>query len=625
MAKPTSPDASQDSSLAFSAFRLEPDGSFFRGETPIHLQPRELGALRLLIANAGQIVTPQQFKQTLWGDTHVTADSIPRCLSSLRARLQPDDCIQTVYKRGYRLIAEVRRLSASVARGVPRLAIPPFATDTAIPEHLGAAIAEETIFRLGNSPQPIAFLLARDSVFSLARSGRTALQVGETLGADLVLAGTLRALVSHFRLRVEMIRVSDGVQIWVEDLLVDRERTQGLEIRLAQILEARLKTLTLGSRQGTAMDPATHFSGHPSLAAASPPDTLNSPSLSISAAEETSGEPESGSRRHEAYSAFQRGHHEWQSLERHRMQDGLQHLSRAIELDPSLIAAKIDLANLCITQSFYGFMAPAVCADLVHRTVDSIPELLRLAARILPALAWVNFHFDRNLSAAMWAFQLSSGLPHDPWITRVRAIFSLSRGRYADAIAILRESLALDPYSPWLNTRLAWALHLAGQPAESLAQVEHSLRLFPEHEGSTLYGSMLLAWNGDHERAIQLAESLARSQPYFDLATTTHAYALACAGRHAEAHAILERLQWLTRERFVLRSFNAAVYLALGDTQTAIQELDAANQVRCPWFFMALNDPRLNALHGNPRFQELQSILPRMEMAVRSEGLPQGS
>ena len=55
------------------------------------------------------------------------------------------------------------------------------------------------------------------------------------------------------------------------------------------------------------------------------------------------------------------------------MQDGLQLLSRAIELDPSLIAAKVDFVNLCITQSIFGFMSPAVAADLVRRTADMGP------------------------------------------------------------------------------------------------------------------------------------------------------------------------------------------------------------------------------------------------------------
>ncbi len=66
-----------------------------------------MAALILLLAHAGQIVTHQQLKKTLWGDVHVTDDSVPKCMSSLRELLTPDDYIQTVYKRGYRLSVDV--------------------------------------------------------------------------------------------------------------------------------------------------------------------------------------------------------------------------------------------------------------------------------------------------------------------------------------------------------------------------------------------------------------------------------------------------------------------------------------------------------------------------------------
>jgi hypothetical protein len=115
-----------------------------------------------------------------------------------------------------------------------------------------------------------------------------------------------------------------------------------------------------------------------------------------------------------------------------------------------------------------------------------------------------------------------------------------------------------------------------------------------------------------------MAQDLVQRQPYFDLASAVLAYALACAGRAADAQAILERLQWLSRERFVLRSFTPAVYVALGDLDAALAELHAANRARCPWFFQMLADPRLKQLHGHPEFEQLQDILTRMEAGAGS-------
>ena len=657
---PDRPD--RDSGFSFGVFRLEADGALFRGDKPVHLPPRELAALQFLLAHAGQIVTPLQLKQALWGDVHVTADSIPKCLSSLRARLQPEECIQTVYKRGYRFSSKVLPLGEALAVALPRLAITPFAALYGVPEHLGMAIAEETITRFTRARHPAVSILARDSVFTLALRGLNAQQIGETLKADLVLTGSLRTLPAHFRLRAEMILVQQGTQIWVEDLLVDRSRFAGLESELVNRLAFRLFTAGVpgafpGSQDAGSVSlrgcdlppqPATRRSALPRTESTRFPSSRdwNDGGLSISASAEPFVERRKRTGRREAYEIYQRGHHEWQTLQRHRMQDGMQLLSRAIELDPSLIAARVDLVNLCIALSFYGFMSPAVAADLVRRTAElgpasgvhgkrallpgavatglgrwseiSIPDLPPGAEAILPALGWISFHVDHDLPAALHAFSVTAHLPHEPWITRLRVMFALSRHRFDEAIGLLRDDLQLDPYSPSLHARLAWALHLASQAGESVECIHRTLALFPEDEISQLYATVILAFNGDAPRAIQLAQNLAQRSPHFDIASAVHAYALACSGRDDEARTILERLQWLSRERFVLSSFTPAVHVVLGNHHAALSELRAAADARCPWFFQMLADPRLNPLHSHPEFNELRSIFTRMEEAAEN-------
>jgi DNA-binding winged helix-turn-helix (wHTH) protein/tetratricopeptide (TPR) repeat protein len=606
--------------LLFCGFRLEPDGTLFRGKSAIHLTPHELTALRMLLAKPRQIVGISELKQALWGETNVTAESLPRCISSLRARLEPEDCIQTIYKRGYRLTAEVKKASRGT-RAELRLAIPPFMTDQGVPGHLGPAIAEETIARLSNIQAAGVQVLARDSCFALAKQGLTAIELGRTLQADLVLTGTMRTLPCHFRLRVEMLRVGDGVQIWVEDMLVDRERSVAIEADLVERLTFRLTVPILDERpqryivgERAPLESTSAEPGNWRERGTRERDWPVSGSFSISASSSNSASRSAYNR--EAYEAFLRGRHEWQTMERHRMQDGLQKLTRAAELDPTLIAAKVELANLCVTQAFYGYMAPATSANLIQGTADTIPDLPQTAPAMLPAIGWVNFHFNRNLAGALWAFSASEGLPHDPWTTRVRAMFALSRRQYAEAIVLLKTALEIDPYSPWLSSRLALAYHLDGQANASIEQIKQAISLFPGHEGSNLYGAIILGFNGETERAVELAADLARRLPYLDMATSVHAYALACAGRAAEARVLLERLDWLSRERYVLRTMNAAALVALDDPEGAIEELRKAAETRCPWFFQALADPRLKPLHGHPEFVELEAILPRMEAAA---------
>ena len=109
--------------------------------------------------------------------------------------------------------------------------------------------------------------------------------------------------------------------------------------------------------------------------------------------------------------------------------------------------------------------------------------------------------------------------------------------------------------------------------------------------------------------------------PSFDLATAVEAYALAMAQRGDDARAILERLQWLSRERYVLRTFSPAVYVALGEHDAALSELQAAGEMRCPWIFQMLADPRLKPLRERPQFRSMQSILAGMEAEAERDSL----
>jgi DNA-binding winged helix-turn-helix (wHTH) protein/tetratricopeptide (TPR) repeat protein len=567
----------------FGSLRLDPDGTLLRGATPIHLPTKELAALRYLLAHPGEIVSPAQLKDALWGDIHVTACSVPRCLSSLRARLEPEECLQTIYKRGYRFTAPVRTLP-NAAPALLRVAISPFAAGPHVAPHLGTTIAEEITAALTATQPTLVAVLARDSVFTLAGSGATGQHLGEVLGADLVLTGTLTALTSHLRLRVEMIRIRDGVQIWVEDLLAAKERVPSLGSGMLQRLLFRL-------------------GGEPSVAA-----------------EATAPAPPHASGRPEAYELFLRGHDECQTLERHHMQDGLQHLLKATELDPSLLTAQVDLVHTCVTQSLLGFIAPSVAADHIRHIAAAIPDVAQDAPLILPPLGWVCFHVDLDLPSALHMFGQCAHLPHDSETTRLRVMLALSRHRFNEACELLRSALLLDPFAPWLHGRLAWALHLAGKPDQSMEQMEHSLELFPEHESTGVYGSVILAFNGDVKRAVRLAEDLAQRSPYFDIATAVHAYALACDGQVTSSRSMLERLQWLSRERFVLRSFTPAAHAALGDTENAISELRAAEDARCPWFFQMLADPRLKSLHGHPDFERMCTRLNDLEAAAEGPG-----
>jgi transcriptional regulator HilA, main transcriptional regulator of SPI1 len=590
--QPEMPIRADGLQYSFGLFCLRPDGTLLREMAQVHLPPKELAILRLLVSNAGQIIPADQLRLSAWGSVHVSADSLPRCISSLRALLDSQDCIQTVYKRGYRFMLAVkqnhhepqrereleRRPIHSVAP--PRLAIMPFTTADGVPEFLGPGISEETMLRLSRSRVPVVNLMARDSVFHLAANGVTARDVGATLGADLALTGMITALPSSFRLRTEMIRVADAVQLWVEDFLAPRDLLANADAILAKSIAARIQNTFQNS----------------------------APTAPIVLPDEA--------RRSEAYTIYLQACAQWNSLDRHGMQDAIRGFQHALDLDSNILEARVRLVHSYLALSSFGYMRADIAAELARKYAASVLALSPDEQSIYPALGWIRFHHDRDFAAAAEAFARSQQLGYNSWTVIYHVRFALSQGEFSEATSLLRSAIDADPYSPVTHGRLAWALHLTGNSSAALEQARRTHRLFPDYLGAMSFCAIIFAAAcrpGDSAselatQAMTLATRLVQDAPSVDTAGATLAYVQARQGRFPEAQALLDRQQLLSRERFIMRSFHAPALVELGKFDAAIEVLVTAEQQHCPWLFELLYDPRLQPLHAEPGFQRLVNL-----------------
>ena len=177
------------------------------------------------------------------------------------------------------------------------------------------------------------------------------------------------------------------------------------------------------------------------------------------------------------------------------------------------MAARVELAQLAVLQCIYGYLSPRIAAATVRRAADGIPELNAQAEALLPALGWVEFHFDRDARSALRMMARSAGLPYDATNTRVRSWLLLSRHRFGEAIELLRAAIQLDPYAPWLQAALAWALHLAGEREASLAQIRKAIDMSSEYDNSLFFGAMILGYNGEAARADRIWRRRLRRAP----------------------------------------------------------------------------------------------------------------
>ena len=101
----------------FGPFRLDgAQGILSAGDTEISIGTKALETLRLLVENAGRIVTKQELIDHVWPDSHVDENNIAQNISVLRKTLAAHDesseYVQTLPRRGYRFVASVRRSGA---------------------------------------------------------------------------------------------------------------------------------------------------------------------------------------------------------------------------------------------------------------------------------------------------------------------------------------------------------------------------------------------------------------------------------------------------------------------------------------------------------------------------------
>jgi len=91
----------------FEDFQLDGDrGELWHGREFVPLSPKEFETLRVLIENAGRLVSKEELIARVWPDSFVGDGSLARNVSALRKYLGPD-AIQTVARRGYRFVPSV--------------------------------------------------------------------------------------------------------------------------------------------------------------------------------------------------------------------------------------------------------------------------------------------------------------------------------------------------------------------------------------------------------------------------------------------------------------------------------------------------------------------------------------
>src|SRR5262245_34350999 len=101
--------------IAFPPFQLDlAAGRLACGSSPIDLPPKAFGVLRYLAERPGQLVSKEELLDGVWPDVHVGPDVLKVAVAEIRKVLadvhNAPRFIETAHRRGYRFIANTRRI-----------------------------------------------------------------------------------------------------------------------------------------------------------------------------------------------------------------------------------------------------------------------------------------------------------------------------------------------------------------------------------------------------------------------------------------------------------------------------------------------------------------------------------
>jgi TolB-like protein/DNA-binding winged helix-turn-helix (wHTH) protein/Tfp pilus assembly protein PilF len=588
------------------------------------LQAQPAQVLAQLVSAPGEVVTRDELRRTLWSDeTFVDFDAalnvaINKIRHALRDSATAPRFIETVPKRGYRFLADVRPVEdgagtvpelprsdailpsqslalrrrprwtvaaglaltfalsvlwtgtrpaqpATSMRSIAVLPFRPLVSDTP-DEALQMALAEAVIVKLGELRQ-----LRVPSIHAVQRYATRdadARVAGVQLGVDAVLEGTLLRRDGTVRLTARLIDVKEGTSLWA-----GRWDVPWTDIFTVQDKIATEVTGALAVRLGA--DEEQRLRHHPTNLA--------------------------------AYDAYLRGRALMVRLTAADSRRAAEKLEEAVRLDPRSARAHATLAFAYIMVAITdGPREPY--ATLARAAAQRAFELDPASGEARGSLGRVLFHFDWDGQGGLQHMRRALELePNNPFVLHCASRLIAQSGHTAEALALSERALALDPTSPLANRDKTTDLVSARRYDEAIEQAQKALELDPYD--AIVYRSLARSYErlGRERDAIDAyIKPLSFSEEHREQVERLRA----AATRGGLRGFYEQRLADLLEADASVRSEEVArVYVKLGDATRALEQLEALHAERWPWMLSLKHDPEWDSLRTDPRFERLMARL----------------
>jgi len=590
----------------------------------------------MLLERPGETVTREELRNRLWtAETFVDFDhGVNKAVNRIRGALGDSATsprfVETVARRGYRFIADVRIVegtpidrpeaptpelvpvedqpfaavaapssSDSLRRWLPwmisgvalalasavlvvwtlqsRAGRPELIRSLAVLplENLSGDVAQE-YFADGMTDELIATLgqigalrvISRTSVMPYKRVRKPLPQIARELNVDAVVEGTVLRSGGQVRITAELIEAPADKHLWSETYDGDLRDTLTLQNKVARAIAEQIR-INLSPQEQAALK-------HGNVV-----------------------DPQ-------AYEAYLKGRYFWNKRTGNDFEKAVEYFGQAIERDPNYAQAYSGLADTyaLLGDWEYGVLAPREAFPRAKAAAIKALQLDDTLGEAHTSLAFCLDGFDWDLQSADREFR--RGIELNPGYATAHHWYAwhLSLlGRNNEAIAELRRAQTLDPLSLIIKADLAELLLIAHFTEESIRQSRKTIEMdvnFPLAHNQLALAYLQSQRYGEAISELQKAVQLSAGSP---TCTANLARAYAVSGRRAEAVQLLDDLK-KPRGSYSNAAEIAVVYAALGDKDQAMTWLDKGYEERFnPGVLLR---PGFDPLRSDPRFQGLE-------------------
>jgi len=306
-----------------------------------------------------------------------------------------------------------------------------------------------------------------------------------------------------------------------------------------------------------------------------------------------------------AYEFYLIGRHYWNQRTIQSYKQAVESYKKALEQDSNYAPAYAALADCYILLGEQGGMQQQEAGRLADNAIQKALALNnRLAEAYSSKAVWKLFYewnWSESEKAFKQAIELNPGYAITyQWYGRTLGFI----GRFNEAIEQLEKAKELDPLSPIIDTYIGQVYIYAKKYKKAEEQLQQALKVHPNHPLILHNIGELYIADGRYEEAIIPLKQSA------EMSVSAHyqamlAYAYARGNKTKEAKKILNEL--LNRSVPGLKSgFNlAAIYVALGNKQEALNQLEQGYEQRDVWMKELKAWPWFDTLQNEPRYREL--------------------